>query len=198
MPTDETASRDLVRSRDCPMGGECCDVDRGSQGWELLGPDVWRNTRRLGTAPFSNVPDETRYSISEEDGRVVVRADSRTSASALLKKISVDPAVYPNLHWSWKTEASCYAGHWGEPEIDDFPLRLFVLFEGSGGFFSFFKRLGSNFSGDAVLYVAGPLGQRGAGTTRMIGPRISATGSGWCRSGGPCPLMGSGVDRRGM
>ena len=109
---------------------------------------------------FPKVSDETQYSLSEEDGRVVVRADSRTSASALLKEISVDPAVYPNLHWSWKTEDSCFAGHWGEPEIDDFPLRLFVLFEGSGGFFSFFKRIGSSFSGDALVYVTGPSGSQ--------------------------------------
>ena len=109
---------------------------------------------------FSSVDVETRYSLAEEDGAVVVRADSRTSASALLKEISVDPAVYPNLHWSWKTGDSCFAGHWSEPEIDDFPLRLFVLFEGSGGFFSFFKRIGSSFSGDALVYVTGPSGSQ--------------------------------------
>jgi hypothetical protein len=34
-------------------------------------------------------------------------------------------------------------------------VRLFVLFEGNGGLFSFFRRFASDFDGDAVLYVAG-------------------------------------------
>jgi|TARA_B100001971_G_C18247728_1_gene575628 hypothetical protein len=58
------------------------------------------------------------------------------------------------LDWSWKTRDDCYSGSWRRPDTDDFPLRLFVIFERSGGLLSFFRRLGPGFSGDAILYVA--------------------------------------------
>ena len=104
---------------------------------------------------FPKAPGQTRYALTEEDGRVVVRAHSQVSASALLRNVNVDPSQHPYLHWSWKTDESCFAGNWRDPATDDFPLRLFVLFEGSGGFFSFFNKLGSDFSGDAVVYLGG-------------------------------------------
>ena len=97
---------------------------------------------------------QTEYSLVEEDGRVVLKAESRVSASALMREVAVDSSRYPYVHWSWKTGEDCFSGSWRQPQTDDFPLRLFVVFEGSGGFWSFFKRLGSGFSGDAILYVA--------------------------------------------
>lgn len=123
---------------------------------------------------FRDVAEETQYSLSEENGRVVLRADSRTAASALVKRVAVDAADYPYLTWSWKTGANCFTGDWQHPAVDDFPLRLFVLFEHSGGMFSFLKKkMGPTFSGDAILYVT----RSGSGTAdedrvSHVGPRI--------------------------
>ncbi len=111
-------------------------------------PSGWETLR------FPSVREETVYSLFREGERVVLKADSRTSASALLKKVTLDTGRYPYLTWSWKAAADCFSGSWRHPDTDDFPLRLFVLFE-SGGFFSFFRTLGSTFSGDAILYLAG-------------------------------------------
>ena len=110
-------------------------------------PRVWEPLR------FSNIPRETRYALVDHAGEVVMRAESRTSASALLKRVEIDPRRNPTLDWSWQTEASCFHGDWRDPATDDFPLRLFVLFERQGGFFSFFRRLGPGSLGDAVLYL---------------------------------------------
>lgn len=111
-------------------------------------PAGWKSLR------FPSVDQATDYSLLEEDGRVVLRATSQASASALVKELTVDPDQHPYLTWSWKTGKDCFAGNWQQAEADDFPLRLFVLFEGSGGFFSIFRKLGSRFSGDALLYLA--------------------------------------------
>ena len=111
-------------------------------------PERWAPMR------FPSVSQETEYSLVEEDGRVVLEARSRVSASALITEVSVDSDRYPYLSWSWKTGKDCFSGSWQHPQTDDFPLRLFVVFESSGGFWSFFKRLGPGFSGDAILYVA--------------------------------------------
>jgi len=96
--------------------------------------------------------------LNDDEG-VVLQADSRASASALITEVTVDAAQHPYLHWAWKTDDSCVSGSWRHPDTDDFPLRLFVIFERSGGFLSFFKRLGPGFPGDAILYVADVTGE---------------------------------------
>ena len=103
---------------------------------------------------FPNVDAETEYSLVDRDGRVVLRAESRGAASALITRVSVDSSRFRYLHWSWNTGGDCFSGSWRRPEADDFPLRLFVIFERSGGFMFFFRRLASGFPGDAVLYAA--------------------------------------------
>ena len=57
------------------------------------------------------------------------------------------------VQWSWKTNPDCYVGDWSDPETDDFRLRLFVIFEPTGGVFSRLKRLGPGFRGDSLVYV---------------------------------------------
>ena len=119
-------------------------------------PDGWEPLR------FPSVDQDTAYTLvvldddknEDHDGRVVLRADSRMSASALITDVKVDTGRAPYLHWSWATDPGCFSGNWREPDSDDFPLRLFVIFEESGGLFRFFKRLRPGFRGDAILYVS--------------------------------------------
>ena len=129
-------------------------------------PEGWKPMR------FSNVPRETEYSLTQEDGPVVLKAESRHSASALIREVTVDSTRHPYLSWSWKTHEDCFSGSWRLPQTDDFPLRLFVIFERSGGFLSFFKRLGSGFSGDAILYVADTTSPQDVGRSSHLSDRI--------------------------
>jgi len=55
------------------------------------------------------------------NGRVVLEARSQVSASAALKRVSIDVERRPVIQWSWKTNPDCYAGDWGDRETDDFP-----------------------------------------------------------------------------
>ena len=125
-------------------------------------PEGWE------TLSFSGIEERTSYALVTERERVVLRADSRMSASALIRRVNVETGRHPYLHWSWKTDAGCFSGSWRDPQTDDFPLRLFVVFERSGGVRGFFRRLGSGlsdsaFSGNAILYVAGAGTAPGAG-----------------------------------
>jgi hypothetical protein len=122
--------------------------------------------------PFASVGEETAYALVEHDGRVVLQAESRRSASALLKKVSVDLGRHPYLSWSWKTHDECFSGNWRRPDIDDYPLRMFVIFEPSGGVLSFFKRLRPGFSGDAILYVADSSAVPGVDPASHLSDRI--------------------------
>ena len=133
---------------------------------------------------FPSIDEDTDYVLWEEEGRVVLRADSRRSASALVRKVEVDVVRFPYLNWSWKTGENCFTGNWRRPEDDDFPLRLFVLFEGRGRFLSFFRRLGSAFPGDAILYLTESAPVEGEASSSHLSDRIKVVPLSWPREPG--------------
>lgn len=102
-------------------------------------------------------PRATEYRIARLDGQTVLEAESEGSASALIREVAVDPRDYPYLNWTWKTEGPWREGKWNSREEDDFPARIFVIFEEKRGLFSSLgnavQRLGGGFSGLALNYV---------------------------------------------
>ena len=73
---------------------------------------------------------ETDYQTVEEDGRIVVRATSRATASGLVKKLKFDPAQYRYLRWSWKIENIIPGGNAKTKAGDDYAARLYIVFPG--------------------------------------------------------------------
>ena len=103
---------------------------------------------------FSGVERRTEYTLATDEGRTVVQARSSNGASALIKYTDVDLLSTPRLTWSWKTEGPFAGGDWSRAETDDFPLRLFVIFESKKGPFSWFGRLSGRLSrARAINYV---------------------------------------------
>ncbi len=100
----------------------------------------------------SNVSRSTRYSLFEDDGITVLKAESRGAASALMKPTDIDAFRYPLLAWRWKTDGPVLEKDWSV-ESDDYPLRLFVIFEEKAGPLGFFKRIVGRFQGRALNYV---------------------------------------------
>ena len=130
---------------------------------------------RLAGKPlrFPSIDEDTVYSLVEDNGRVVLQADSRMSASGLITGVHVDPSRSPYLHWSWTTGPGLLLRKLaGSEHGTTFPLRLFVIFEASGGLFSFFKRLRPGFRGDAILYVSDTPSQPEANRSSHVSDRI--------------------------
>jgi hypothetical protein len=121
---------------------------------------------------FPSVDTETDYALVSQAGRVVLRASSRMSASAALRRVPVDVERRPVIEWSWTTDAACYVGNWQDPETDDFPLRLFVIFEPMSGIFSLLQRFEPGFRGDAVVYVPQSQPPQGSDPTSHVNARI--------------------------
>jgi hypothetical protein len=71
---------------------------------------------------------ETVYERTIEEGRPGVKADSRSSASALIYHISLDPKTYPRLSWSWKISHTIRKGDERTKEGDDYAARVYVVF----------------------------------------------------------------------
>ncbi|TLM65690.1 MAG: DUF3047 domain-containing protein [Deltaproteobacteria bacterium] len=71
---------------------------------------------------------ETAYQVVTDEGRRVLRADSRAAASGLIKKVDLDPHDYPVLSWRWKVAATIPQGDERTKAGDDYAARVYVIF----------------------------------------------------------------------
>lgn len=85
--------------------------------------DNWTHER------FPKIERASEYSPALRDGKPVLRAHSDSSASFLLFGKSWDIREYPLLRWNWLVENVYRKGDGMVKAGDDFPLRVYVLFE---------------------------------------------------------------------
>ncbi len=107
-----TAGSSLVRAADMPL-------PLGDRGSGIS--SAWREQSFRATDP-------TRYRLIEEDGEVVLEAESRKQASGWIYEIDVDLTSYPILVWRWKVEGIIPVGNALAKEGDDYPARVYVVF----------------------------------------------------------------------
>lgn len=73
---------------------------------------------------------ETRYQLKETAGVTVLQADSNQSASAFYRKIPVDLATTPVMHWRWRKLKTINPGDENKRAGDDFVARIYVVRDG--------------------------------------------------------------------
>lgn len=69
-------------------------------------------------------------------------ARSRGAASGLYKEVTLDPAKYPVLRWSWKIRGTIPKGNAMTKAGDDYAARVYVVFPRT---FSFFRTRAVNY-----------------------------------------------------
>ncbi|MFC1828126.1 DUF3047 domain-containing protein [Thermodesulfobacteriota bacterium] len=109
--------------------GDFSRVDSGG----VLPPD-WK------PLTFKKIKRHTAYSLAEDNGIVVVKAESGSSASGLIRKMRIDPREYPLITWQWKVTQVYEAGDVTKKEGDDYPARLYIAFEYDPTKLSFFEK----------------------------------------------------------
>ncbi len=86
-------------------------------------PEPWKP---LGVSGAKNL---TRYTLVDDGGVTVVRADSSAAASGLSRAISVNPAEFSTLKWRWKISNTLKNSDIRTREGDDYPARVYVMFD---------------------------------------------------------------------
>ena len=76
----------------------------------------------------------------EDHNTVVVKADSKSSASGLIHRIKIDPRVFPIVSWRWKVTNTFIKGDVRKKRGDDYPARLYIAFEFDPNRLSFFEK----------------------------------------------------------
>lgn len=97
-------------------------------------PSEWRMT----TVP--RVDRHTQYSLVDDNGVTVLRAEADRSMSSLLRRVDIDPAQQPWLQWRWRVDQLIENASLNTKAGDDFAARLYVLFDFDIGQLPFFER----------------------------------------------------------
>jgi len=119
-----TWSRELARTLPVQDGSvvEAARFSRLRAGQDLLGG--WEQFEIVkGNAP-------TRYQAVEQDGVVVIQADSSEGGSGLSRKIRIDPRRHPILEWRWRVPRDSGRGGMNGPSFHSPPARLSLAFDG--------------------------------------------------------------------
>jgi len=72
----------------------------------------------------------TEYRLVDYQGRTVVRARARGSASGLVHPLTLEPERYPYLQWQWKVEQLIAKADNTQKHLEDSPVRVVVSFGG--------------------------------------------------------------------
>lgn len=90
------------------------------------GAPVAEPFKPLGAA--NNVP-RTRYTLVDDGGTTVLRADANASVLGLNRAMLVNPAEFPILRWRWKIANVLKASDIRTKRGDDYPARVYVMFD---------------------------------------------------------------------
>jgi len=123
-------ARGSAQAPDRILVGDFSSGEVGEQppaGWEAL--------------TFDQIPDHTRYEGVKDEGEVVIKAQSQSSASGLIRKIEIDPREYPIVEWRWKVAGVLKKGDARFKEGDDYAARIYISFAYDPSLFSFLERI---------------------------------------------------------
>ena len=79
---------------------------------------------------LSGLKRPTEYRLVDHEGRTVVFARARSSASGLIFPLSIDPQEYPYLHWQWNVPALINRADNTRRATEDSPARIVIAFDG--------------------------------------------------------------------
>lgn len=77
---------------------------------------------------FPKIKAHSTYTLVSEGGKTVLRAESRSSASAIVHRRIFNIYENPRLRWRWKVEKLSDRGNPKEKSGDDYPIRVYVMF----------------------------------------------------------------------
>ncbi len=90
---------------------------------------------------FPKIDNHSSYDVTTEDGIPCLVAKTSNSASAILYKKPFNVYDYPEIAWRWKVSNVYRKGDSSRKDGDDYPVRLYILFQYDPGTASFGKRI---------------------------------------------------------
>ncbi|HEY6012306.1 MAG TPA: DUF3047 domain-containing protein, partial [Nitrospirota bacterium] len=90
---------------------------------------------------FPKIKKHSVYTIVGEDNRHYLKAESDGSASAIVYRTTFNVYKYPKARWRWKVDNVYAKGDARKKSGDDYPIRVYVMFEYDPGKAGAFERM---------------------------------------------------------
>lgn len=78
---------------------------------------------------FPKIKSHSTYTLVREGNKNILRAESRASASAIVHRRIFNIYENPRLRWRWKVTQLSDRGNPKEKSGDDYPIRVYVMFQ---------------------------------------------------------------------
>ena len=78
---------------------------------------------------FPKINTYSSYSVIADRNTFLLKTESSASASALIYKNTFNVYDFPRVRWRWKVENVYYGGDAKTKSGDDYPLRIYIMFE---------------------------------------------------------------------
>jgi hypothetical protein len=112
-----------------------------AQGSEVFFRDAFNDLENWRPVSFPRIGKHTRYTIESRGDERYLRAESNASASALVYRGIFNVNDYPKMKWRWRVSNVYQKGDVRTKAGDDYPLRIYILFQYDPAGASAFDRL---------------------------------------------------------
>jgi hypothetical protein len=116
-------------------------VDSTIQKNTIFFYDKFQNLNNWESFQFSSGKKPTEYKIISENIKKILEINSNFSASGLICKYKFNPKQYPLLKWKWKVNNIIPIADSKSKKGDDYPIRIFIMFEKDSSEISFWEKL---------------------------------------------------------
>lgn len=100
-----------------------------ADGGDVLFREDFNDLSQWEASHFPKIDRHSAYSIVHDDSGSYLQAASDASASAILYKERFDAGRYPRVRWRWKIEKVYEKGNAAEKAGDDYPIRIYIVFQ---------------------------------------------------------------------
>jgi hypothetical protein len=96
---------------------------------DVLFREEFDNLAQWEPLTFPKIKVHSTYTVVKEADTSILKAESHDSASAIVCRRTFNVYQTPRLHWRWKVEKLPAGGDPREKAGDDYPIRVYVVFE---------------------------------------------------------------------
>ncbi|MDD5170817.1 MAG: DUF3047 domain-containing protein [Syntrophales bacterium] len=100
-----------------------------SGGPEVLFRENFDSLAQWEPLTFPKIKTHSTYTVVQEGGKSVLKAESHASASAIVYRRTFNVYENPRIRWRWKVTELSDRGNPMEKSGDDYPLRIYVMFQ---------------------------------------------------------------------
>lgn len=96
---------------------------------KILFRENFDNLAQWEPLTFQKIKAHSTYTLVMEEGKSVLKAESRASASGIVHRRAFNIYENPRLHWRWKVAELPDRGNPKDKTGDDYPIRVYVMFQ---------------------------------------------------------------------